>query len=63
LVKFVDKIAIVDKRDAVVSATSKKGYPVRLALGFMIVSNLYTTVAYFIRERICARISWGISKA
>ena len=34
---------------------------VRIALGFMIVSNIYTTVAYFIHERIWARIQWGIS--
>lgn len=36
---------------------------VRVALGFMIVSNLYTTVAYFIHERIWARISWGVKAA
>ncbi len=32
---------------------------VEVALGFMIVSNLYTTVAYFLHERIWARIRWG----
>ena len=31
---------------------------VRIALGFMIVSNLYTTAAYFPHERIWARIAW-----
>lgn len=36
---------------------------VRIAIGFMVVSNLYTTVAYFIHERIWARISWGIAKS
>ena len=30
-----------------------------IALGFMVVSNLYTTVGYFVHERIWARISWG----
>ncbi len=35
---------------------------VRVAIGFMVVSNLYTTVAYFIHERIWARIRWGISE-
>jgi uncharacterized membrane protein len=32
---------------------------VRIALGFMVASNIYTTVAYFIHERIWAHISWG----
>lgn len=31
-----------------------------LALGFMIASNLYTTVAYLLHERIWARIRWGL---
>ncbi len=30
-----------------------------VALGFMIISNLYTTVGYFLHERIWARIAWG----
>ncbi len=34
-----------------------------IAVGFMIVSNLYTTIAYFGHERIWARIKWGISEA
>jgi uncharacterized membrane protein len=34
---------------------------IRVALGFMIASNIYTTIAYFIHERLWARISWGIS--
>ncbi len=32
-----------------------------IALSFMIVSNLYTTVGYFLHERIWARITWGRS--
>jgi uncharacterized membrane protein len=31
----------------------------RIALGFMLVSNVYTTVAYFGHERLWARIRWG----
>lgn len=31
----------------------------RAAAGFMIASNIYTTVLYFLRERIWARIRWG----
>jgi adenylylsulfate kinase len=30
-----------------------------VAGGFVIVSNIYTTVAYFIHERIWLRIKWG----
>ncbi len=30
-----------------------------VAVGFMIVSNVYTTVGYFVHERIWARIRWG----
>ena len=30
-----------------------------VALGFMIVSNIYTTVAYVFHERLWARIRWG----
>jgi uncharacterized membrane protein len=31
-----------------------------IALGFMVVSNIYTTAAYFIHERIWNKIKWGI---
>jgi uncharacterized membrane protein len=30
-----------------------------VAFGFMIVSNIYTTLGYFLHERIWARIRWG----
>ena len=30
-----------------------------VAVGFMIVSNIYTTVGYFLHERLWARITWG----
>ena len=32
---------------------------VKVAVGFMIVSNIYTSVGYFIHERIWDRIKWG----
>ena len=32
---------------------------VEVAAGFMIVSNIYTTIGYFAHERIWARIRWG----
>ena len=34
-------------------------HKVEVAFGFMIVSNIYTTVGYFLHERIWARIRWG----
>ena len=34
-------------------------HKVEVALGFMIVSNLYTTAIYFLHERLWARIRWG----
>lgn len=34
-------------------------HKVDVAVGFMIVSNIYTTVGYFAHERIWARIRWG----
>jgi uncharacterized membrane protein len=33
---------------------------VDVALGFMVISNIYTTAAYFIHERIWNKIKWGI---
>ena len=32
---------------------------IKIALGFMIVSNIYTTLGYFLHERIWDRIKWG----
>lgn len=32
---------------------------VEIALGFMIVSNVYTSVAYYFHERIWNSINWG----
>jgi len=31
----------------------------KIAVGFMLVSNIYTTLAYFFHERIWNRIKWG----
>ncbi|HEX5378814.1 MAG TPA: DUF2061 domain-containing protein [Phenylobacterium sp.] len=33
---------------------------VRVAIGFMVASNVYTTVAYVIHERVWARVRWGV---
>lgn len=33
---------------------------VAAAAGFMLISNLYTTVGYFLHERLWARIRWGL---
>lgn len=33
---------------------------IRVALGFMVVSNVYTTVAYIMHERIWSRVKWGV---
>jgi len=31
----------------------------KVALGFTIISNIYTTIGYFLHERIWDRIKWG----
>lgn len=36
---------------------------VKIALGFVIVSNLYTTIAYFGHERLWTRIKWGVTES
>jgi uncharacterized membrane protein len=33
---------------------------VMTAAAFMIVSNIYTTIGYFLHERVWAGITWGI---
>jgi uncharacterized membrane protein len=38
-------------------------HKVDIAVGFMVVSNIYTTVGYFLHERIWARIGWGVEPA
>ncbi len=35
---------------------------IKVAIGFMIVSNIYTTIAYIVHERLWTRIRWGISE-
>ena len=32
---------------------------IKVAFGFMIVSNIYTTIGYFFHERIWDKIKWG----
>jgi len=34
---------------------------VRVALAFMVASNIYTTLLYFLHERAWAHVSWGLS--
>jgi uncharacterized membrane protein len=34
-------------------------HKVNVAIGFMLVSNIYTTIAYFFHERLWDRIKWG----
>ena len=36
---------------------------VRAAVGFMIASNVYTTVAYVLHERLWARLKWGVTES
>ncbi|HWB27665.1 MAG TPA: DUF2061 domain-containing protein [Chitinophagaceae bacterium] len=31
----------------------------KIALGFMVVSNIYTTLGYFFHERVWDKIKWG----
>ena len=31
----------------------------KVAVGFMLISNLYTTISYFFHERIWGKIKWG----
>ena len=33
-----------------------------IALGFTVISNIYTTVAYFVHERVWNKIKWGIER-
>jgi len=35
---------------------------VEIAFGFMFLSNIYTSIAYFFHERIWNRIDWGKKK-
>jgi len=35
----------------------------RVAFGFVIASNVYTTTCYILHERVWARINWGINEA
>lgn len=34
-------------------------HQIKVAVGFMVVSNIYTTLAYFFHERIWDKIKWG----
>ena len=32
---------------------------IKVAVGFMVASNIYTTIGYFIHERVWDTIKWG----
>jgi uncharacterized membrane protein len=34
-------------------------HQVKIAMDFMIISNIYTTIGYFFHERIWDKIKWG----
>jgi len=34
-------------------------HQVKVAVGFMVVSNSYSTIGYFFHERIWGKIKWG----
>jgi len=34
-----------------------------IALGFMLISNIYTSAAYYVHERIWNRVDWGKKKS
>ncbi len=35
----------------------------KIALGFMIASNVYTSIAYLAHERLWSRVKWGVDEA
>jgi len=35
---------------------------VHVAIGFMIISNIYTSLAYLLHERLWARVQWGTAE-
>lgn len=61
LVKAITYRAVIIVLDfSVIYLLTRK---VDIALGFMIISNIYTTAAYFIHERVWNRTKWGIELA
>ncbi len=36
---------------------------VHIAIGFMIISNIYTSIGYILHERIWAKIQWGVDES
>jgi len=34
-----------------------------IAVGFMIVSNIYTSFGYLIHERLWAKVQWGVAES
>jgi adenylylsulfate kinase len=61
LVKAVSyRVIIVSLDFAVIYLLTGKA---EVAVGFMVVSNIYTTVGYFLHERLWARVKWGMEAA
>ena len=54
---FSYRLIIIILDFSVIYLITKK---VAIALAFMVVSNLYATLAYFIHERVWNKIRWGI---
>ena len=50
------RVAILILDFAVVYLLTKK---IEVAIGFMVVSNIYTTMGYYIHERVWDHVKWG----
>ena len=57
LVKAISYRIIVITLDFTVIYLLTRRYDI--ALGFMVISNIYTAVAYYLHERVWNRIRWG----
>ena len=53
------RIVIVIMDFSVIYLLTRK---IMTAVGFMVISNIYTTIAYFIHERIWNKIQWGLQR-
>ena len=50
------RVAILILDFTVVYLLTKK---IQIALGFMVVSNIYTNIGYYIHERVWNSVKWG----
>lgn len=53
------RIVIVIMDFSVIYLLTRK---IMTAVGFMVISNIYTTIAYFIHERIWNKVQWGLQR-